>query len=64
MSGNYILINLTGYVMYTVYNLYGYFKGNNSETGNVDTSDILFSFHSVIIYGITVGLFFYYPHKI
>lgn len=63
MSANYIFINLTGYVMYTVYNLYGYFKGNNPETGNVDSSDILFSLHSVVIYLITVVLFFYYPHK-
>lgn len=50
--------------MYTVYNLYGYFKGNNAETGNVDASDIFFSMHSVIVYVITVALFFYYPHKI
>lgn len=63
MSANYILINLTGYVMYTVYNFYGYFKGNNPETGNVDSSDILFSFHSVLIYGVTIALFYYYPHK-
>jgi len=30
MSSNYIFINLTGYVMYTVYNLYGWTKGNNT----------------------------------
>jgi hypothetical protein len=30
MSSNYIFINLTGYVMYTVYNLYGWRKGNNT----------------------------------
>lgn len=64
MSSNYIFINLTGYLMYTVYNLYGWFKGNNSETGMVNQSDILFSIHSVLVYSITVGLFFYYPHKI
>lgn len=50
--------------MYTVYNVYGYMKGNNSETGNVDKSDILFSIHSVFVYSVTISLFFYYPHKI
>jgi cystinosin len=64
MSSNYIFINLTGYVMYTVYNLYGYVKGDNVQTGVVDTSDLLFSMHSVLVYGVTVGLFFYYPHKV
>lgn len=63
MSSNYILINLTGYVMYTVYNVYGYLKGDNEETGQVDSSDMLFSMHSVLVYGVTVGLYFYYPHK-
>jgi len=29
MSSNYIFINLTGYVMYTVYNVYGWTRGNN-----------------------------------
>ena len=64
MSFNYIFINLTGYVMYNVYNFYGYYKGNNSETGKVDFSDLLFSLHSIFVYSITVALFFYYPHKI
>lgn len=50
--------------MYTAYNLYGWFKGNNWQTGLIDKSDILFSMHSVFVYTITVGLFFYYPHKI
>lgn len=30
----------------------------------VDRSDILFSMHSVFVYGLIVILFFYYPHKI
>ncbi len=64
INGNYIFINLTGYVMYAVYNLYGWIKGNNPETGIVDQSDILFSMHSVLAYGIIVMLFFYFPHKI
>lgn len=64
MNSNYVFINLTGYAMYTVYNVYGYMKGNNLETGNVDTSDILFSIHAVFVYAITVCLFLYYPHNI
>jgi hypothetical protein len=53
-----------GYVMYAVYNLYGWVKGNNPETGFIDQSDILFSMHSVVAYGVVVGLFLYYPNKI
>jgi len=30
----------------------------------VDQSDIMFSMHSVVVYAVTVGLFFYYPHKL
>jgi cystinosin len=64
MNSNYIFINLTGYAMYTVYNLYGYFKGDNPETGKVDTSDLFFSLHSVFVYSLTVAFYFYYPHNI
>ncbi len=64
ISSNYIFINLTGYAMYTVYNLYGFMKGNNWETGKVDQSDLLFSLHAVAVYTVTVCLFFYYPHKV
>ncbi len=64
MSSNYIFINLTGYAMYTVYNVYGFLKGNNDETGHVDKSDLFFSLHSVFAYIITAALFFYYPHQI
>jgi hypothetical protein len=64
MNSNYIFINLTGYLMYAVYNVYGWVKGNNPETGLIDQSDILFSMHSVLAYVIIVGLFFYYPHQL
>ena len=30
----------------------------------MDLSDILFSAHSIFVYGITFYLFFYYPHQI
>ena len=64
ISANYIFINLTGYTFYTVYNLYGYFHGENVETGKVNDSDLLFALHSVFAYCITSSLFFYYPHNI
>lgn len=64
MSSNYLLINLSGYIFYSVYNLYGYLNSNNNETGKVNDTDLMFSIHSIIVYMITCGLFLYYPHVI
>lgn len=54
MSIDFIALNLTGYVLYSLYNTYGYWI-NEDQTGRVDLNDVAFAYHGLLATLIFVG---------
>ncbi len=46
MNFDFVAMNLTGFVFYSLYNSYGYFV-NSDQTGKVDLNDVLFAYHAL-----------------
>lgn len=46
MNFDFVAMNLTGFLFYSLYNSYGYFV-NSEQTGQVDLNDVLFSYHAL-----------------
>ena len=61
MNFDFLAMNLTGFTFYSLYCSYGYFSGNDQQTGKVDLNDVIFSYHALAITIITVIQAFVYP---
>lgn len=62
MNLDFLALNLTGYVFYTIYCSYGYFcEGSAAETGRVNLNDIFFVYHALMITLVMVVQAFIYP---
>lgn len=49
MNLSYLYLNITGFIFYSIYCLYGYFNKNSPEIGNVNLHDLLFSVHALMM---------------
>ena len=61
MNFDFLAMNLTGFTFYSLYCSYGYFSGNDQQTGRVDLNDVIFSYHALAITIITVIQAFVFP---
>lgn len=61
MNFDFLAMNLTGFTFYSLYCSYGYFSGNDQQTGKVDLNDVIFSYHALAITIVTVIQAFVYP---
>lgn len=62
MNFDFVAMNLTGFLFYSIYNTYGYFV-NQDQTGQVDLNDLIFSYHALFATFVTVSQIAIYPHK-
>lgn len=62
MNFDFVAMNLTGFLLYSIYNTYGYFV-DSTETGKVDLNDIIFAYHALFATGLTVVQIMIYPSK-
>ena len=46
MNFDFVAMNLSGFLFYSIYNTEGYFI-NNKETGQVDLNDVFFAYHAL-----------------
>jgi hypothetical protein len=46
MNLDFVVMNMTGFTFYSLYNSYGYFV-NSEQTGKVDLNDVLFGYHAL-----------------
>lgn len=56
----FLVLNFTGFVFYSVYNSFGYWDKSIS-VGSVEINDLFFAYHAVIITTITCAQCFIYP---
>jgi cystinosin len=61
MNFDFLAMNLTGFSFYSLYCSYGYFSGNDAQTGKVDLNDVIFSYHALVITILTVIQAFIFP---
>ena len=61
MNFDFVAMNLTGFLFYSIYNTYGYFV-NTDQTGQVDLNDVFFAYHALIATLICVSQAFVFPH--
>lgn len=62
MNFDFVAMNLTGFLLYSIYNTYGYFV-NQESTGRVDLNDIIFTYHALFATLLTVGQIMCFPFK-
>jgi hypothetical protein len=60
MNFDFVAMNLTGFVFYSLYNSYGYFV-NSDQTGKVDLNDVLFAYHALFATFICISQIAIYP---
>jgi hypothetical protein len=60
MNLDFVVMNLTGFLFYSIYNTYGYFI-STEQTGRVDLNDVFFSYHALFATCVTVSQIFLYP---
>jgi cystinosin len=60
MNLDFVVMNLTGFLFYSIYNTYGYFI-NTEQTGRVDLNDVFFAYHALFATCVTVSQIFIYP---
>lgn len=53
MNFDFVAMNLTGFLFYSIYNTEGYFV-NNKQTGQVDLNDVFFAYHALFATLITI----------
>ena len=61
MNFDFVAMNLTGFLFYSIYNTYGYFI-NSDQTGQVDLNDVFFAYHALFATLICVSQAFIFPH--
>lgn len=62
MNFDFVAMNLTGFLFYSIYNTYGYFV-DSKETGHVDLNDIVFCYHALFATFLTISQICIYPKK-
>ncbi len=62
MNFDFVAMNMTGFVFYSIYNTYGYFI-NSDQTGTIELNDVVFSYHALFATLVTVTQIFIYPFK-
>jgi cystinosin len=62
MNFDFVGMNLTGFLLYSMYNTYGYFV-NQESTGRVDLNDIIFCYHALFATLLTVTQIMCFPFK-
>jgi hypothetical protein len=62
MNFDFVAMNLTGFLFYSIYNTYGYFI-DDSQTGKVDLNDIFFAYHAMFATLLTITQICIYPKK-
>lgn len=62
MNLDFVAMNLTGFLFYSIYNSYGYFISSD-QTGRVDLNDVFFSYHALFATFITVSQICIYPRS-
>ena len=62
MNFDFVAMNLTGFLFYSIYNTYGYFI-DDTQTGKVDLNDIFFAYHAMFATLLTITQIFIYPKK-
>lgn len=60
MNFDFVAMNLTGFVFYSLYNTYGYFI-NSDQTGHVDLNDVIFAYHALFATLICIFQIWIYP---
>ena len=63
MNFDFVAMNLTGFLFYSIYNTYGYFI-NSDQTGQVDLNDVFFAYHALIATLICVSQALVFPHGV
>lgn len=62
MNFDFVSMNLTGFLFYSIYCSYGYFI-NSDQTGKVDLNDVLFAYHALFATLVTISQILIYPKK-
>lgn len=61
MSMDFIALNLSSYLLYCLYNTYGYFI-SEEQTGRIDSNDVAFAYHGLLATAIFVVQACVYEH--
>lgn len=62
MNFDFVAMNLTGFLFYSIYSSYGYFV-DDKQTGKVDLNDIFFAYHALFATIVTISQICIYPKK-
>lgn len=60
MNFDFVAMNLTGFIFYSLYNSYGFFI-NSDQTGQVDLNDVIFGYHAMFATLVCIFQIFLYP---
>lgn len=60
MNFDFVAMNLTGFIFYSMYNTYGYFI-KSDQTGQVDLNDVIFAYHALFATLICITQIAIYP---
>ena len=60
MNFDFVAMNLTGFLFYSIYSSYGYFI-DDSQNGKVDLNDIFFAYHALFATFVTISQICIYP---
>lgn len=60
MNFDFVAMNLTGFMFYSIYNTEGYFV-SSAETGHVDLNDVFFAYHALFATLVCVSQIMIYP---
>lgn len=60
MNFDFVAMNLTGFVFYSLYNTYGYFI-KSDQTGQVDLNDVIFAYHALFATLVCIAQIAIYP---
>lgn len=60
MNFDFVAMNLTGFIFYSLYNTYGYFI-KSDQTGQVDLNDVIFAYHALFATFICIAQIAIYP---
>ena len=60
MNFDFVAMNLTGFMFYSIYNTEGYFVSSH-ETGQVDLNDVFFAYHALFATLVCVSQIWLYP---
>ena len=61
MNFDFVAMNMTGFVLYSLYNTEGYFV-SDLETGKVDLNDVFFAYHALFATLVCVSQIILYPN--